>query len=75
MAIELNAPAITGNAATSVSFNTPVVHASAAIVAQGDITDSNATVPRTMAGMRLIYNGHTHTDPQGGSVAPPISQM
>lgn len=75
VAIELNAPAITGTASTSVSFNTPVVHASAAIVAQGDITDSAAIAPKTMSGMRIVYNGHTHSDPQGGSVSNPANQM
>lgn len=74
-AIELNAPTITGNATAGVSFNTPVVHASAAIVAQGDITDSAATSPKTMSGMRFIYNGHQHLDPQGGSVNPTLAQM
>lgn len=75
MSIELNSPTITGNAGTSVSFNTPTLHASAAIVAHGDITDSAATTPKTMAGMRMVYNGHQHLDPQGGSVQPPVAQM
>lgn len=74
-AIELNAPTITGSASGSVSFNTPTVNASAAIVAQGDIADSAATSPKTMSGMRTVYNGHTHTDPQGGSVSAPGAQM
>lgn len=64
-AIELNAPVITGNASASVSFNTPVVNASTAIVAQGEISDHGN---KSMSNMRTIYNGHTHTDPQGGSV-------
>lgn len=74
-AIELNAPIITGNATGSVSFNTPTVNASVAIIAQGNITDSAATLPRTMAGMRTVYNGHTHSDPQGGSVSAPGATM
>ncbi len=36
------------------------------ITASGDVTDAT----RSMAGDRGIYNGHTHTDPQGGSVLP-----
>lgn len=71
-AIELNAPVITGNAATSVSFNTPVVNASAAIVAQGDISDHGN---KSMSAMRTVYNGHTHLDPQGGSVNAPGATM
>lgn len=73
--IELNAPTITGNAGTSVAFNTPTVNASGAIVAQGNITDSAATAPKTMAGMRTVYNSHTHSDPQGGSVSTPTGTM
>lgn len=61
-AIELNSPSITGTAGTSVSFNTPVIHASAAIVAQGDITDNAATLPKTMAGMRYAHDHHEHPE-------------
>lgn len=71
-AIELNAPIITGNASASVSFNTPTVNASAAIVAQGDISDHGN---KSMSNMRTIYNGHTHQDPQGGSVQAPGATM
>lgn len=42
------------------------------IVAQGDISDHGN---KNMAGMRQIYNDHTHTDPQGGSVGTPGAQM
>lgn len=45
------------------------------IVAQGNITDSNATTPKSMAGMRAIYNSHTHSDPQGGTVSTPTGTM
>lgn len=45
------------------------------IVAQGDITDSAAIVPKTMSGMRTTYNGHTHADPQGGSVSATTQTM
>ena len=64
-----------------VDFNTPTVNMSGNlnvggnIVAQGDITDSAAVIPKTMAGMRVAYNGHTHTDPQGGSVSTPSAGM
>lgn len=71
-AIELNAPIITGNASGSVSFNTPTVNASAAIVAQGDISDHGN---KSMSNMRTVYNGHSHLDPQGGSVQPPGAAM
>lgn len=42
------------------------------IVAQGDISDHNN---KSMLGMRNTYNGHTHSDPQGGSVGTPTGQM
>lgn len=71
-AIELNAPVITGNASTSVAFNTPTVNASAAIVAQGEISDHGN---KSMSNMRTVYNGHTHLDPQGGSVNAPGATM
>ncbi|MEI7456551.1 MAG: phage baseplate assembly protein V [Nitrosomonadales bacterium] len=71
-AIELNAPSITGNATGSVSFNTPTVNASAAIVAQGEISDHGN---KSMSNMRMVYNGHTHQDPQGGSVQVPGATM
>jgi phage baseplate assembly protein V len=65
----------------AVDITTPEVNMSGSlnvagdIVAQGDITDSASTVPKTMAGMRSTYNDHTHTDPQGGSVGTPGAQM
>ena len=33
----------------------------------GDIIDNVGTQPRTMAGMRAVYNGHTHGGIQAGS--------
>lgn len=45
------------------------------IKASGDITDTYQTNTRTMAGMRTVYNGHTHSDPQGGNVSTPSADM
>jgi len=62
----------------AVDITTPTVNMSGnlnvagSIVAQGDISDHGN---KSMLGMRMIYNGHTHSDPQGGSVAAPGSQM
>ena len=42
------------------------------IVAQGDISDHGN---KSMSNMRTTYNGHTHTDPQSGSVAATTSAM
>ncbi|NOT17312.1 MAG: phage baseplate assembly protein [Sulfuriferula sp.] len=62
----------------SVTANTPQFNISGNlnvgqnIVAQGDISDHGN---KTMSGMRVTYNGHTHTDPQGGSVGTPSGTM
>lgn len=60
--ITLDAPTvhITGNLNVDQSI-TAVVN----ITAQGDIFDHGN---KSMAAMRTVYNGHTHLDPQGGSV-------
>ncbi len=73
-----NTPTVTVNASTSVILNTPTTHATGNlnvdgnIVAQGDVSDHGT---KSMAGMRTVYNGHTHTDPQGGSVSTPSAGM
>lgn len=43
------------------------------ITAQANIADQGGT--KTMAGMRSTFNGHTHSDPQGGSVGTPSGTM
>lgn len=64
--------------AVAVDITSPLVTASGdlrvqgSIVAQGDISDHGN---KSMLGMRQVYNGHQHNDPQGGSVAAPGSQM
>lgn len=66
LAVDITTPTVNMSGNLNVAGN---------IVAQGDITDSAATAPKTMSGMRTVFNGHTHTDPQGGSVAAPGAQM
>lgn len=62
----------------SVTMDTPLVSmtgnlaVAGNIVAQGDISDHGG---KSMAGMRVIYNGHSHADPQGGSVGGPNASM
>lgn len=42
----------------------------------GEIKDlCDSPLGRLMSWMRNLYNQHTHSDPQGGSVAPPNQQM
>ncbi|ARU30906.1 hypothetical protein CAP31_03910 [Sulfuriferula sp. AH1] len=72
VAINLNAPTITANASTEVALNTPVVAASTDVKAQGEVIDHGN---KSMSSMRDVYNGHTHTDPQGGSVSAPNGIM
>lgn len=65
---------ISGNA--TIAGNLDVagnVHGAANITADGNIGDQGGT--KTMAGMRSIYNGHGHADPQGGSVGAPSATM
>lgn len=76
-AIELNAPTITATATTKIDLTTPMVTASAAMRAAADITDTYGTNTRTMAGMRTIYNSHTHNENNnlGGPTNSPNQQM
>ncbi len=73
-----NTPSVTVNASSSVTLNTPTTHCTGNltvdgnVVAQGDISDHGS---KSMAGMRTVYNGHTHSDPQGGSVSTPNQGM
>lgn len=61
--IELTAPEIEINAATLVDVNTPLLDANHDIKASGDVYDHAGTGDqRTMAGMRTIYNTHTHDE-------------
>ncbi|MDE3022267.1 MAG: phage baseplate assembly protein [Pseudomonadota bacterium] len=64
-----NAVTVTINASTSVVLNTPLLKVS------GDIQDNFVTNSKTMAQMRTVYNGHTHTDPQGGNTGTPSGTM
>jgi phage baseplate assembly protein V len=56
-----------------VLFDTPI------LACTGDIVDNSGTNPRSVAGMRQVYNTHTsyHIDNQGysGDTDPPYQQM
>lgn len=71
-------PTVTVNAATQINLQTPKVACSGdlavagSVVAQGDISDHGN---KSMAGMRSVFNGHGHTDPQGGSTGGPNASM
>lgn len=47
-----------------------------ALFSIGNITAFSASAtPISMSAMKTTYNGHTHTDPQGGSVGTPSATM
>jgi phage baseplate assembly protein V len=73
--VEINTHTMRINATTKVELNTPLVTTTGEIKADLDVTDHQATTPKTMAGMRTVYNSHTHSDPQGGSVSTPTGTM
>ena len=54
------------SAGLTINANTQI---NGTLKASGDITDNSGTNSRTMAGMRSVYNTHTHpvTNVQGGS--------
>ena len=43
------------------------------ITAVGSVADAGGA--KTMSGMRTAYDGHTHTDPQGGTTGTPSALM
>lgn len=56
--------------------DTPKVRMETALLeVTGEIKDKCDSSGKTMSGMRTIYNGHTHNDPQGGAVAAPNQGM
>lgn len=57
-----------------IELDTPMVKLTGQLVAQGDITDRGGAGGLSMAGMRQVYNGHTHTEPDG-ETAPPVQGM
>lgn len=59
VAVDITAPAVTMSGDLAVQGN---------IVSQGDVSDHGN---KSMLGMRNVFNAHTHTDPQGGSVGVP----
>ena len=75
--VELHANTSINSSAAAWNHSGPVnitgkVTVTGDVVASGDISDHTN---KSMAGMRSTYNGHTHTDPQGGSVSTPNAGM
>ena len=61
--ITLDTPQVTATGNVNVAQN---------LVAQGNISDLGS---HSMANMRTVYNGHTHTDPQSGNTSTPSQSM
>lgn len=72
-------------AATQVLIDAPLLQVNGQIHSTGNITsDANITAAgnvfdqggaKSMAGMRGVFNGHGHPDPQGGTTAAPTGGM
>ncbi|MDP2786599.1 MAG: phage baseplate assembly protein V [Pseudomonadota bacterium] len=74
--VEINTQTLIVNASAQITLNSPLVRVTGGeLKVDLGITEHQATIPKTLAGMRTIYNAHTHTDPQGGSVSTPIGTM
>ncbi len=54
--------------------NTAAIVVKGSLTATGNITDTSATNSRSMAGMRSVYNSHTHTE-TGTTTNAPSSTM
>lgn len=61
---EISTGTLTIKASAKVRCETPVFECT------GTIEDKCDSTGKTMDAMRATYNSHTHSDPQGGSVAP-----
>ena len=67
---EISTGMLTVKASSKVRCETPEFECTGTIKDKCDLPDG-----RTMDAMRLTYNLHIHTDPQGGSVGTPDGQM
>lgn len=67
---EISTGTLTVKATEKVRYETPIFECTGTIKDLCDLPQG-----RTMDGMRSVYNAHTHTDPQGGSVGTPTGQM
>lgn len=61
-------------ASSEVLITAPTVTVTGNLLVQGDITDTSGSNSRTMAGMRTVYNGHTHPE-NGGTTSAPSQGM
>lgn len=77
--VKVTAPEVEITATTKVTITSPATEISGTLKVTGAVTmDAGATVTGNITANGLITAGsvglstHTHTDPQGGSVGPPV---
>jgi phage baseplate assembly protein V len=68
--VDITSPLVATSGDLSVGGNITCAHD---ITATGNVSDQGGA--KSMAGMRGSYNGHGHTDPQGGTVGPAAPAM
>jgi phage baseplate assembly protein V len=75
-AVEITSRKVTINASETIELHTPMVHATAAVAADGDITDLAQASGRSMATMREVFNAHTHHENDAhGETNKPTQEM
>lgn len=64
-------------ASNSVTVDTPNIYFSGNIHVAGDVISDGDVIDglSSMQTMRITYNGHLHSNPEGGSVGPAVGQM
>ena len=66
----------TGSATFSAGYTVNAnIQINGTLKVSGDITDNSGMNTDTVAGMRNVFNSHTHSDPQGGSTGGPSGAM
>ena len=65
--------AVQGSITAGVNITATATVGGQLIASFGNVTAYGGT--SSMSNMKLVYNGHTHTDPQGGSVGTPSAVM
>ncbi|KAB7624315.1 phage baseplate assembly protein V [Alkalilimnicola sp. S0819] len=74
--VDVTAPLVQVHASTKVVLDTPLTHCTGRIEAEGDITDNVGSNSRSMAGMRQVYDSHTHPEnDNGGPTSTPNQKM
>lgn len=81
--LDVTAPEVEIKASTKVTLDTPMteisgdVQVGGQVAVQGNISSAAeiSDADGSMGSMRQTYNGHTHTDSEGGNTSQPAQQM